>query len=206
MELLRTIRKPFRYQFFNITLVLLGANIIIYLLSNLYPQLYEQLTLFPRGTTYNKIWQTFTYMFMHSPRTLNHILFNMLGLFFFGPILEKRMGSKEFLLYYLLSGFLTGVLLYFFSSAPTLGASGALFAVLLAYACYFPDTQVLLMFFIPVKATIAVLIFTAITVGSMVFSLGGNISHLGHLGGLIFGFIYLRVRLDINPIRIFFNK
>ena len=205
------IRKPFRYQFFNATIVLIAANILIYLLANMNEELYNILTLIPRGSkfhsTYGEIWQIFTYMFMHAQQpNINHILFNMLGLFFFGSVLEKRLGSKEFLLYYLLTGLLTGILIYFFSPDPTLGASGALFAVLIAYACSFPDTRILLMFVIPVKATIAVLIFIVITIGSMIFSLGGNISHLGHLGGIIFGFLYLRLRLNIDPIRVFLNK
>ncbi|MBN2736455.1 MAG: rhomboid family intramembrane serine protease [Spirochaetales bacterium] len=207
MELLRIIRKPFRYQFFNATFVLIGINVVVYLLSLLNDNLFNYFALIPMQSRYaSYFWQPLTYMFMHDPYHQSHILFNMIGLFMFGNTLEKRLGSREFLLFYLLTGVLTGILLFFFSSGMTIGASGALFAVLLAYACFFPDTQILLMMVIPVKATIAVLIFIVITTVSLFFSFGGNVSHLGHLGGLVFGFIYLRLRLGIDPVRVFFHK
>ena len=100
-------RKPFKYTFFNATLYLILINFAVFLLTNIMPRLNPLIGLntayFLR---YRLYWQIFTYMFVHND--LSHILFNMLALAFFGMPFEKTVGSKEFLLFYLISGIMSG--------------------------------------------------------------------------------------------------
>ena len=149
------------------------------------------------------MWQFMTYMFVHSGIT--HIVFNMLGLFFFGQAVERQMGSREFLLFYLLTGTLAGIFsfaVYFFtgSNVILLGASGAVYAVLFAYAVYFPDSRIFILGIIPIKAKTLVLIYTAIELFSQFGSYRSGVAHLTHLAGFGFAFLYFIVRLGINPI------
>jgi membrane associated rhomboid family serine protease len=146
-------------------------------------------------------------MFVHDIFRLGHILFNMLGLLIFGIHVEKQMGSREFLLYYLLTGILAGVfsfIAYSFNSpaVPLIGASGAIFAVQLAYAVMFPDSIIYIWGILPLRAPIMVLGYTAL---ELFFSLTGggrgNVAHLTHLAGFAFGWIYFLVRFGVNPWR-----
>ncbi len=204
----RGIRKPFPYTFRNLSLVLIGINITVYFLTMLSTRLSLYLALNPvlflRDHFY---WTPLTYMFVHG--SMNHILFNMLGLFFFGPQLEERMGSWEFLTYYLGTGVLTGLLsllVYVFTGSTRvflMGASGALFAVLLAYAVYFPFSRVYLFGIIPMQTTVMVTLYAGIEIFSLLFSRGGNVAHSAHLFGLFFGYLYFRIRLGSDPVRVF---
>lgn len=142
------------------------------------------------------VWQLFTYMFLHG--SIMHILFNMLALWMFGSELEEEWGSTEFLRYYLVSGVGAGVMIFLIplllqqQTGPTVGASGALFALLLAYAVYWPERRLLFMLVFPIKVKYFVLIFGAIAFFLTLTSSGmGGISHVGHLGGLISGYLYL---------------
>ena len=115
------------------------------------------------------------------------------------------MGSREFLLYYLLTGMLAGVfsfLVYLFSGSlmvTLMGASGAIFAVQLAFAAFYPDSIIYLWGILPLRAPVMVLGFTALEVVFMVTGLGGNVAHATHLAGFAFGWIYFIVRFGINP-------
>jgi len=161
-------------------------------------------------TQANRWWQVLTYMFAHA--SIWHLFFNMLGLFFFGVQLERRLGSSEFLLFYLLSGTLAGLfslLVYWFTGAFTvflLGASGAVFAVLLAYATYYPTSRILLFGIVPIRAPVLVVGYAAIEVFNMFSRNRGNVAHLTHLAGFAFAYLYLIVRLRINPIREFMDS
>ena len=132
----------------------------------------------------------------------------MLGLYMFGVTLEERLGSIEFLLFYLFCGVGAGIGILFLSNPmiPTVGASGALFGLLLAFASFFPEARILLFFFIPMKAPMAVLVFAGISLFFLFTGSAGGISHLGHLAGIVFGFLYLIIRLNTNPITIFFGR
>jgi len=152
-----------------------------------------------------KFWQIFTYMFLHGGWI--HIIVNLLGIWMFAGDLEKLWGSSLFMRYYLFSGIGAGVFIaimnYFlylkYQIDPvTIGASGAIFAILLAYGWTWPNRQVLLYFIIPIKVKYFVIIFGLIAFfGSLstVYGTGGNISHIGHLGGLISGMIFILVRM-----------
>lgn len=152
---------------------------------------YQAFALWPLGYGFG-FWQLFTYMFMHASFT--HILFNMLALWMFGMELEHVMGSKKFLIYYLLCGFgggLANLLIapMFTSVGPTVGASGAVYGVLLAFGMMFPDRPIYIYFLLPIKAKYFVVIYMAIEI----FSVGSmdGVAHFAHLGGALVGFLYL---------------
>lgn len=146
------------------------------------------------------IWQLFTYMFLHDPWGFWHILLNMLTLWMFGKDLEAVWGTRRFLQYYFLCGVGAGIcvvvanLLFGDTRSATIGASGAIFGVLLAFGMLFPDTTVLFSFLFPIKAKYFVIIMGAIAFLSTLGSTGSGVSHVAHLGGMIFGWIYLRSR------------
>lgn len=139
-------------------------------------------------------WQLITYQFMHGG--FSHIFFNMFALWMFGVEVEYLMGSKKFIYFYLLCGVVAGIFQLFLppifgeSLAPTIGASGAIFGVLVAFAMYFPDRYIFLYFLIPIKAKYLIPLFIIMEF-LLIESPGGNIAHLAHLGGAIAGFIYI---------------
>ena len=204
------IRRPFRYRNDNLVFIIIGLNILVYLaeifLRNLpvIPLLSMNPALVIRGPW---IWQFVTYMFVHDPRSVSHILLNMFALFIFGREVERHMGSREFLLYYLLTGILAGFfsflvyLLTGFYWVNLMGASGAIFAVQLAFAVLFPGSVIYIWGILPLKAPVMVLGFTALEVIMMVTGLGGNAAHATHLAGFGFGWIYFLARFGINPWR-----
>ncbi len=199
------LQKRFRYSYSNVTLYLIIINAAVFLLTYMDRNLLVYLSMVP-GLVIEKhyYWQFLTYMFAHS--NFNHILFNMLGLFFFGTQVERRMGSKEFLLFYLSTGFLAGLFSFFFYwisggyGVFLLGASGAVYAVLLAFAAYYPQARIFVFGIIPIKAPILVIIYTAIELFSQMASISSGVAHLTHLAGFAFAYLYLLIRLRINPI------
>ena len=139
------------------------------------------------------IWQLGTYMFLHGG--FFHILFNMFALWMFGSDLEKSWGSEKFLFYYFLTGIGAGlcdVLVHPSATSVTIGASGAVYGLLLAFGMTYPDRPILIYFVIPIKAKYFVVIIGGIAFLSAVGSYGSGISHIAHLGGMIFGYLYLR--------------
>jgi membrane associated rhomboid family serine protease len=148
-----------------------------------------------------QLWQPFTYMFLHSG--IFHILFNMLALWMFGVELERMWGSRNFLKYYFVCGVgaaLTTTLLAF-TPLPfadqlyyslTIGASGAVYGVLLAYALYFPNRPIYMYMVFPIPAKYFVMIIGAISLLSSMGGPGGGIAHTTHLGGLVVGYLYLK--------------
>jgi rhomboid family protein len=147
------------------------------------------------------LWQFVTYMFMHA--TPFHLLMNMVVLWFFAPRLEHRWGTREFLRFYFIVGIGAGLghallaLATGHGASTMLGASGAIYGVILAYALYYPNDTVLLYFIIPVKVKYLIIvigIFTFLsTVGSATAGGGSNgISHVTHLGGLAVALVYLK--------------
>lgn len=212
MDTLPFIRRPFRFQHYNAAMAIIIVNAGLFLVSYLLPslRLVGYLAMNPALVVMrNWWWQVFTHMFMHAD--IWHLVFNMLAVFFFGIQLERRIGSSEFLLFYLLSGTLAGLfsLLVYWSTGAymvyLLGASGAVFAVLLAFATYFPASVILLFGVFPIRAPILVLGYAAIEVFNMIGRTRGNVAHLTHLAGFAFAYLYLVIRLRINPITEFFG-
>lgn len=205
MDKLPFFQRPLRFTAFNASFILIGINVVVFLAGYVAPTLLSRLALIPAAMIVRTwIWQPVTYMFVHANTW--HLLFNMLGLFFFGPQLERRIGSSEFLLFYLVNGTLAGLLsfgVYVLTgtyNVALVGASGAIFAVLLAFATYYPTSTILLFGIIPIRAPILVIGYAAIELFNMFTRTGGNVAHMTHLFGFAVAFLYLVVRLRINPI------
>ncbi|MGL4982669.1 MAG: rhomboid family intramembrane serine protease [Treponemataceae bacterium] len=202
------LRKPFTYSFSNVTLIIIAINIGVYFLSTLMPVLKFLFSLRVRSVIENGMyWQFFTYMFMHA--SPSHVIFNMLGLFFFGLSVERSIGSKEFLLLYMISGIFCGILtfvVYYFTgrwSVFLLGASGALYAILFAFAVLFPRSNIYVWGILPVPSPLMVLIYGGISLFSLQSQDG--VAHFTHFAGFILSWVYLLVRMGVNPIKVWIN-
>src|SRR3954451_22361113 len=143
------------------------------------------------------VWQLFTYMFLHGGIT--HLLFNMLTLWFFGTQLERDWGTRRYLKYYFLCGMAAGVCVLVANlltrDVPTIGASGAIFGVLVAFAVLYPNQTVLMNFLFPIKAKYMVMIYAAIELLLTIRPGQSGISTIAHLGGMAFGYVYLKGRM-----------
>jgi len=139
------------------------------------------------------VWQLVTYMFLHAE--VLHLFFNMLTLFMFGNDLERYWGTERFLRYYFITGIGAGVcswLVAMDNSAATIGASGAIYGLLLAYGLLYPNRIIFLNFLIPVKVKYLVLLMGAIAFFSSLTGRESGISHVAHLGGMLVGLIFLK--------------
>ena len=149
-------------------------------------------------------WQFLTYGFIHDSHSINHILFNMFGLFIFGRMVEQRIGGPEFLRFYLVSVFIGGIAAAIVGAVQaslygvplnqfpgTIGASGAVVAVTILFACYYPHTELLLMFVLPVKAWVLATVFVLYDfAGALGLTGAGNTAFEVHLMGALFAFVY----------------
>ncbi len=203
---MKFLRKPFKYTYKNAVLVIALINVAVFILTSLFRNLSTYLGLVPilvvEAQTY---WQFFTYQFVHGD--FFHLAFNMLALFFFGVPVERKIGTKEFILYYLLIGTIDGVLSFLvyavtgFYIISLVGASGAIFGVLLLYAVIYPNSVVYLWAVIPVPAPLLILGYAVIELIS-IFSLGDGVAHLTHFIGLLAGWVYIRIRFGIKPLKV----
>lgn len=196
---------------------LLIVNVAIYLLFFFaarfgFDEIFVPFQLNPREVLGSlAIWQLVTYMFLHDPNGFSHILFNMLTLWMFGADLEGAWGTRQFLKYYFLCGIGAGVCvvianILFVGGGPTIGASGAIYGLLLAFGMLYPDRQVLFSFLFPIKAKYFVMILGAIAFLSSLAAPGGPVSHVAHLGGMLFGFFYIRSQRRRSPQRLSRHK
>ncbi len=145
------------------------------------------------------IWQLFTYLFLHSPAGFSHILLNMLSLWMFGSILERDWGTKQFLRYYFVCGVGAGIcvvlisLLFGQQDVLVIGASGAIYGLLMAFGLLYPNMELLFFFLFPIRAKYYVMI-----VGAMIFLMtlvpSQGVSNLAHLGGMLVGYLYLKAK------------
>lgn len=180
--------------------MLLITNVVAWVLNLIVPAMTLGLGLSPKAVfTEFAWWQPVTYMFLHDTRGFSHILFNMLALWMFGTELERTWGTRFFTKYYFVTGIgaaATTLLLAFFSDgiyySLTVGASGAIYGLLLAWAMYFPHRTIYFYFLFPIPARIFVMIVGAIAFLSSFGGPGGGIAHTAHLGGLVVGYVYLK--------------
>jgi membrane associated rhomboid family serine protease len=182
--------------------LLIISNVVVFIASRFIDVLRLRLGFMPQDVlTHGYIWQPFTYMFVHDG--IFHILFNMLALWMFGVELERMWGSRYFTKFYLVSGVGAAVVQTLLSFVPlaalqqvyyiqTVGASGAVFGVLLAYAMYFPHRPIYMYFVFPIPAKYFVMIIGAISLLSSIDGPGGGIAHTTHLGGLVAAYLYLK--------------
>ena len=145
-------------------------------------------------------WQLVSYLFLHDPGGFGHILFNMLSLWMFGADLERAWGTRRFLQFYFLCGIGAGICVILANAllpwgsmrSRTIGASGAIYGLLLAFGMLWPDRTVLFSFLFPIKAKYFVMILGGIAFMSSFAGSDNNVSHFAHLGGMVFGYIYLK--------------
>jgi len=143
------------------------------------------------------LWQLFTYIFLHG--SIPHILFNLLALWMFGGELENLWGSRRFLFYFFFCGVGAGIITVLstilltpeYQLVPVIGASGAIYGLLLAFGWLFPNRQIYIYFLFPIPAKYFVIIFGLLEFIYFSRSGGGGISHITHLGGLLFGLLYM---------------
>ena len=178
--------------------ILLIANTALFFMNMVVgPDMTLRLGLSPQAVfTQLALWQPVTYMFLHA--SFGHILFNMLSLWMFGTDLERTWGTRFFTKYYFITGIgaaATSLLLspwvdriYY---SVTVGASGAIYGLLLAYALYFPHRTIFLIIF-PLPARVFVIIAGALAFMNSVAGSDNNVAHIAHLGGLVVGYLYLK--------------
>jgi len=197
------------------------VNVIVYLLQSIYASTAVSFEIpignqiivnqFPAMTYYfgltpaivltkYYIWQLCTYMFLHGD--FFHIFLNMYALMLFGIPVEQLWGPKKFTFYYFFTGIGAGIVIFLINLfaggtaafIPTIGASGAVFGLLLAFGILFPDVELLIFFFIPMKAKYLVVMYGGIELMALISSgTNSNISHVGHLGGLAFGIVFFLI-------------
>ena len=172
---------------------LIIANVVIFFVDYMMAGRLGMYMAFVPGRILLAPWTLITYMFAHG--NFWHIFLNMLVLFFFGPPLEQRWGSSEFLKYYFLCGLGGAALSFIFAPmSPIIGASAAVYGIMLAFAMFWPDSPIYIWGILPVKAKYLVMFMAAVSIMSMFGNSGGdNIAHAAHLGGFAAGFIYLRL-------------
>jgi membrane associated rhomboid family serine protease len=160
------------------------------------------------------LWQIATYLFLHDVSgNFTHILFNMLALWMFGVDLERRWGSRGFVKYYAITGVGAGVVTALVSQLPfaatqgiydatTVGASGAIYGLLMAWALLFPDRQILFMFIFPLPARVAAMLMGAMSFMAAAGGVNSSVAEATHLAGFVIGWLYLkgfsRLRLDFS--------
>jgi membrane associated rhomboid family serine protease len=194
-------------------------NILVMIMITLNEEfMMQHFALYFPASPFFRIWQLVTHLFMHGG--FAHIFFNMWSLFIFGSVLERVWGPKKFLIFYFATGLgaaaiHTGVewiqmqswiaqaaegtqsalmAIHTMKMTPTVGASGAIYGVLMGYAMLYPDSMLTLVLPpVSLKAKWFVLIFAGIELLTGITGTGGGIAHFAHLGGLIFGYILIRV-------------
>jgi membrane associated rhomboid family serine protease len=188
---------------------LIIANVIAFLVSLVVPTLIVKLAVVPVAVFEQlAVWQLVTYMFLHGG--IGHLLINMLSLWMFGTELERTWGTRFFTKYYFITGIGAGMTTLLWSLSPLpfaneiyyspmIGASGAIYGVLLAYALAYPNRPIYMYLVFPIPAKYFVMIIGAITFLSSVGSAGSGVAHTAHLGGLAVGYVYLK-GLRIRPL------
>lgn len=183
----------------NVIFALLVANGLMFVLQSISPNfLLINFALWPLGPSQSPLapWQLLTYGFLHGD--LTHIFFNMFGLWMFGRELEHMMGSQRFLVYFLTCVVGAGIVQLIVAGMqggiyPTVGASGGVFGILLAYGLTFPNRMVMLIFPpIPMKAKYFVLFYGLLELYLGVSGGAPGVANFAHLGGMLFGFLLLR--------------
>ena len=188
--------------------ILISINFIIYVFQSLAGKedIFFRLFGLVPNTFFTELmlWQPFTYMFFHAPFYssigISHILLNMLGLWVFGRELEQAWGKEKFLKYYFLTGIGSGLITYIFqmdSSNPVIGASGAVYGVLLAYGVSYPNRMLYIWGLIPVRSMWLVIIMGVIAFFGLLGKADG-ISHVTHISGMLIGYVLLKNKWKLS--------
>jgi membrane associated rhomboid family serine protease len=187
----------------TVTAALIVANIAVFLLQAVAPQILGPFALWPLATSSMSVgasfapWQLVTYAFLHG--SLLHLAFNMFALYMFGGALERVFGTRRYLLLYFVSvlfAAITQLVVAALAGAiyPTIGASGGVFGLLLAYAIYFPHNRVMLLFPpIPMPARVFVVVYAVLELYLGVTGSQEGVAHFAHLGGMVGAYLLLRL-------------
>ena len=185
-----------------VTTALIVANLAVYFLQSIAPQVIVPFALWPLGTAELNMgaafmpWQLVTYAFLHGG--LLHLAFNMFALYMFGGAIERVFGTRRYLVFYftcVVSAAITQLVVALAAGAiyPTIGASGGVFGLLLAYGMYFPHNRIMLLFPpIPLPARVFVVVYAVLELFLGVTGTQEGVAHFAHLGGMIGGFALLR--------------
>lgn len=180
---------------------LILATVAMYALSYVFPPLWGKMVLVP-VFIFIRPWTVVTYMFLHAG--FMHILFNMIALYFFGPRVEQRLGGRHFLRLYFASGIAGALLsLVFTPQARIVGASGAIFGVMLAFAIYWPRVRIYIWGVLPIEARWLVGIMTAFALYGGFSGQVSGVANFAHLGGFLGGYLYLKWMVWRSPARQF---
>lgn len=169
---------------------LLIANTAVFLASLVDQSFFLRWFAFSPSESLFRPWGIVTYLFLHGD--IWHLLFNMLVLFFFGPPLEARWGGKEFVVYYFVCGLGGAALSFLFTPHWIVGASAAIYGIMLAFAVAWPDAPIYVWGIFPVKARWLVAFLFLVSLLGAAGAVGDGVAHLAHLGGLLTGFLYLK--------------
>ena len=175
--------------------ILIVANVAVFFIDFLIDgNLDPLLGLQPHAAIYQlKIWQFFTYMFVHSVHDPMHLIFNMFMLWMFGGPVEEAMGGRKFIMYYLLCGLGAAVCAcLFYMDTMTIGASGAIFGLIVAFGIFYPDSIVYVMFVFPMKGRNFAILFACLEFFFTLTARNDPVAHFAHIGGLVTGFFYLK--------------
>jgi len=170
---------------------LLIANVVMFFVTATSPGLARDLAFYPPAAIIRP-WTVVTYMFLHGG--LWHLAGNMIGLFFFGPRLEERLGGKGFLGTYFVAGIGGAVLQAIFApGAPMVGASGGVYGVLVGFAMFWPHERILIFPFpVPIQARVLIIAYIVISIYQGAFSLNQGVAHFAHLGGAACAFLFIK--------------
>ena len=189
--------------------ILISINALLFLLRYIAQSQFDLAQIFglSSNSVWPMIWQPFTYMFIHGD--FFHVFMNMFVLWMFGSEMESIWGKKEFLKFYFITGIGSGLLWLVFNfsgNAVLIGASGAIYGILLAYGLMFPNRKVLIYFLFPVKVKYFVIFLGLMAFVSSLSYSGSNISHLTHLSGMMIGFVYMKSKWTIKRFSLLLNS
>lgn len=179
-----------------VTQALIVANLAIFLFESVAGDLFTTFALWPLGPMFAP-WQLITYAFVHG--NLTHVLFNMFGLYMFGDDLERVWGAKRFAIYYFVCVISAGIAQLALTGLsgqvyPTIGASGGVFGLLLAFALYFPDRTIIPLFPpLPMPAWLFAMVYGGIELTLGVTGTQAGVAHFAHLGGMLGGYLMIRL-------------
>jgi membrane associated rhomboid family serine protease len=185
---------------------LLISNTLVFLLTSMAPEAVQEHLNLLKLTPYTVVhsftfWQLFTYLFLHAGPW--HLIINMLVLWMFGIQLEREWGTRQFLKYYFICGVGAGLCDVLMHAAlgdwttRTVGASGAIMGLLLAFGVLYPNQTILMDFLFPIKAKYFVMIYAAVELWASIAARNSGVSNIAHLGGMAVGFVYLKSRLPL---------
>ena len=201
----------FRPQYFTEAIkILISINVLLFIFRYISIDRYDLAQIFglSSGDVWPMIWQPVTYMFIHGD--FFHVFMNMFVLWMFGSEMESIWGSREFIKYYFITGIGSGIIWLLLnisnSYSVLIGASGAIYGILLAYGLMFPNRKVLIYFLFPIKVKYFVILLGAVAFISSIGDSGSNISHLTHLSGMLIGFIYLRSNTYLPRLLLLINS